>query len=271
MLRILQAAPQFLCKAALLGSLSQHASAQAGCTRDIAVASSQVGRAMTIGADNTVRGAVRDFLDLVSQRTGCRFNYVPVPRARAWMMVASGRADVLPAAAQSHERDQYPQFVPTHQVRPMLISLYATGFAAESIDQLLRSRQHVAVVRGYDFGASYRSAVDELARQGRLHSVTDPDAVAVLLQSGAVQSALLPPSAFADAAEKHRLAARLKLRALPELPRVRIGFYLSTLLLDDADRILLHEAIRKAVAGGAYAAAMRKHYPLWALEDVHSN
>ncbi|MTW10031.1 transporter substrate-binding domain-containing protein [Pseudoduganella eburnea] len=272
MLRTFRAPFRHLCTISLLGALCHSAAAApAGCKRDIVVASSQVGRAMTVGADNTVRGAVRDFLDLVSERTGCRFQYAPVSRARAWMMVASGRADIMPAASQTHERDQFAQFVATHQVRPMLISLDPSQPAVGSIDELLRTRLHVAVVRSYDFGMAYRNAVGELKRQGRLHSVTDPQAVAALLESGGVHTALLPPSAFADAAELNQLAPRLQTRALPEMPHMRIGFYLSTSSLDDADRLLLQEAIRKAVASGAYADAMRRHYPRWALADVRSN
>lgn len=272
MLTIPCAARRNLCTLALLGPLCHDAAAAPQvCKRSIVVASSQVGRAMTVNVDNTVRGAVRDFLDLISERTGCTFHYVPVPRARAWMMVGSGRADIMPAASQTHERDQFALFVATHQARPMLISLDAGQSAIGSIGELLRTRLHVAVVRSYDFGTAYRSAVNELDRQGRLHSVTDPQAVADLLRSGGAHAALLPPSAFADAAELNQLAPRLQLRALPELPRVRIGFYLSISSLDDADRIILQQAIRKAVATGAYADAMRRHYPRWALEDVRSN
>lgn len=272
MSRTLQTALRHLCQVALLGALCHGAAAApAGCKRSIVVATSQVGRAMTVGADNTVRGAVKDFLDLISQRTGCTFSYVPVSRARAWTLVASGRADMVPAASQSHERNRMAQFIATHQVRPMLISLDREQPAFGSIDELLRARLRVAVVRGYDFGAAYRSAVGELERQGRLHSATDPQAVAALLKTGAVHAALLPPSAFADAAEFHQLASRLQLRAVPGLPRVLVGFYLSIPFLEDPDRIVLQEAIRKAVAGGAYADAMRRHYPRWSLEDVRAD
>ena len=82
--------------------------ASAACKRPITVASSQVGRAMTILPDNSVHGAARDFLDLVARRTGCLFHYVTGPRARAWMMIETGRADVMPAAAQSRARPVRP-------------------------------------------------------------------------------------------------------------------------------------------------------------------
>lgn len=242
--------------------------APAACKRPVTVASSQVGRAMTILPDNSVQGAARDFLDLVARRTGCVFHYASVPRARAWMMVETGRADVMPAAVQNPERDRFAQFVPTHRVRPMLISLDQGYPAIASTADLLRTRLHIGVVRGYSFGTAYRHMADELARQGRLHVVADPQAIARLLQAGHIQAAVLPPAAFADAGEASRLAARLQLGALADLPRVRIGFYLSTAMLEATERAALREAMRQAVASDAYAAAMRRHYPPWALQDV---
>ena len=262
-----------VCLAALLAALGGHAHAGAapGCKRTIVVASSQVGRAMTIGPDNTVRGAVKDFLDLVSRRTGCTFSYVPVARSQAWIMVEWGRADIMPAAVQNHARDQFAQFIPTHQVRPMLLTLDRNLPAIATTTELLQAGLRVGVVRGYDFGPAYRALVDGLQRQGRLQAAADPHAIASLLRNGRIQAALLPPAAFADAGEAQQLARRLQWRELGDLPRVPIGFYLSTTVLDDADRAILHEAIRQAVAGDAYARAMRQHYPPWALQDVSGN
>lgn len=238
------------------------------CTRHLVVASSQVGRAMIIHPDNSVHGAVRDFLDLVSQRTGCSFLYPPVPRARAWMMVETGQAHIMPAAAQSPERDRIAEFVPTHQVRPMLISLDRSLPPIATSGDLLRTRLHVGVVRSYSFGPAYHAMVEELERQDRLHVVADPQAIAKLLQAGHIQAAVLPPAAFADAGETSQLAKRLQLRQLADLPRVRIGFYLSRKALLEAERTALAEAMGQAVAGDAYGHAMRRHYPSWAMRDV---
>jgi polar amino acid transport system substrate-binding protein len=186
-------------------------------------------------------------------------------------MIESGSADIMPAAAQNPERDKYALFVPTHRVRPMLITLDRARIDLASAADLLRLGLHVGVVHSYDFGAAYREMVAELARRNKLHTVADPGGIARLLRTGRIEAAVLPPTAFADAGEIHQLADRIRLRALPELAQVRVGFYLSRTVLDGADRTLLQEAMRQAIAGGAYARAMRQHYPPWALQDVGEN
>lgn len=243
----------------------------AACQRAIAVASSSVGRAMVLGPDNSVTGAVKDFLDLISLRTGCTFSYVPVPRARAWMMIQAGRADLLPAAVQSPERDQFAQFIQTHRVRPMLLTLATPPAAVASTADLLGANLHVGAVRSYDFGPAYRALIDDLISRDRLHLVPDPESIARLLHQGRIQAAVLPPSAFADAGEAYLLAGRLQWRELADLPYVRVGFYLSNQVLPDTGRSLLLEALRRAVADDAYRSAMRRHYPSWALEGMKGN
>lgn len=70
---------------------------------------------------------------------------------------------------------------------------------------------------------------DKLARQCRLHGVTDPQAIGPL-QGGPIQAALPP---------------------LAHLPRVRIGFYRSTAMVRAPERAALQEAMRQAVPSEA--------------------
>lgn len=71
--------------------------AQAECTRDILVPFSDVGVDLRL-VDGKRGGISVDYLDEVSRRTGCRFVYIDVPRARAWWMLAHAQADVVPGA-----------------------------------------------------------------------------------------------------------------------------------------------------------------------------
>ena len=162
-------------------------------------------------------------------------------------------------------------FVPTHRVTPRLITLNAHIPRIPNTDELLRSNIHVAVVRGYQFGPAFESLVGRLALQGRLHVGAAPDDVVKLLSSDRVDAAILPLSAMADAVEAADLGNRFRSNILTDLPRVRIGFYISTSSLSESDRTVLRKAITRAVNTGEYQRLMRRHYPSWSLPDVTSD
>ena len=96
--------------------------AQAACSRPVKVAISPMGRNMMVEADGSVGGLVPDFLQLAAARTGCRFDFITVPRARALAMLQSGEIDLLPGATRTAERDQAGIFVHMYNSRAMLIA-----------------------------------------------------------------------------------------------------------------------------------------------------
>jgi polar amino acid transport system substrate-binding protein len=67
----------------LLILLACAASAQAACSRPVRVVISPMGRNMMACTGGQASGLVPDFLKQVAARTGCRFHFTMVPRARA--------------------------------------------------------------------------------------------------------------------------------------------------------------------------------------------
>lgn len=66
------------------------ASAQAACSRPVKVAISPMGRNMMVAPDGGVSGLAPDFLKLAAARTGCQFDFIKLPRARALRMLQTG-------------------------------------------------------------------------------------------------------------------------------------------------------------------------------------
>ncbi|MES2297958.1 MAG: transporter substrate-binding domain-containing protein [Pseudomonadota bacterium] len=113
---------------------------------------------MMVSPNGAVSGIVRDFLELVSQQFGCTFELLVVPRARAFVMLASGEIDIVPSVNRTELRDQTGKFVDVYDKRPMLIAL--KGPQASSVPDLLRGTTSIGVVRGYDYGQAYTALLD---------------------------------------------------------------------------------------------------------------
>jgi len=242
--------------------------AAAGCSRNLTVAASPVGRGLMISDNGQVSGSIRDFLDVISSRTGCSFEYVSVPRARAWAMLETNGVDLIPAATQSPARDQHARFIRTHTVNTMIAGFDQRVARINALDDILKARLQIGVVRGYQFGAAYDELIVKLERAGLMHKVPDPETLVRLLASGRVNATIVPLTAICDAVEKAGMAPALLTSELPELPKMEIGIYLSTRRLRVGELEALEQAIRAAVAKGDYALHMRRSYPAWSLRGV---
>lgn len=90
-----------------------------GLRRPVKVVISPMGRNMMAGAGGQASGLVPDFPQQVATRTGCRFHFNTVPRARAQMLFPSGEADPIPAATRTPEQEQPGTFVHMYNSRAM--------------------------------------------------------------------------------------------------------------------------------------------------------
>ena len=222
--------------------------AAAGCSRDIIVPVAASGSGVIVEGQE-VKGIFPDLLREMSRKTGCKFVFNVVPRARLVALYRVGQADLLVPASRTPERDKLGTFVPMVNNRPMLISIAGNRAPLTSARELLARRElRVAVVRGFDYGEQYTSLVNELGKQGRLFSEVDTTAVARLLHAGAVDVTILGPTLIAGAIRGEPrvqgMAERLRVEAIPELPWRHSGAYISH-TLDKDDQRTLHEALEK--------------------------
>lgn len=233
---------------ALLAGMALWAShAQATCQRPLNVPVTAMGHAVTVKGD-AVKGVYPTLLADVAARTGCRFRFENVPRARVQRLFDAGEADLLLPANRTPERDAKADFVPLVRLRPALISLSYRQEVPVSLPRLLhQSRQRVAVVRGFDFGPEYRQALAELQRQNRLVQERDPASLARALQAGMAELALLSPLTLAGSLEQdvrlYPLLAAMHFETLEALPWMESGIYLSRQRLSEADRSLLRATL----------------------------
>lgn len=229
--------------------------AGAACSRPINVPVSPLGVSVIVNGDK-VTGVFPDMLEQLGARTGCKFVWSVVPRARGEAMFEDGRADLLVAATHSDKRDQSGLFIPLVASRASLVSVEKGQPALRSIAQLLgQPNVRVALVRGYDYGPAYRELSQALLEQKRLFLEPDALSVARLLDAGMADVTILPSTAVVGAivtdARLAGLQKRLRFEPLDELPWSKGGIYVSGKSLAEPDRKLLEKMLEGAARSGA--------------------
>lgn len=237
--------------------------ARAGCSREIAVPVAASGSGVIVEGHD-IKGIFPDLLREMSRKTGCKFVFNAVPRARLVALYRVGQADLLLPATRTPERDKLGTFVPMVNNRPMLISIAGNRAPIASGQDLLARRElRVAVVRGFDYGEEYTALVNELGKQGRLFSEVDTTAVARLLHAGAVDLTILGPTLIAGAIRGEprvqAIADKLRVEAIPELPWKPSGAYISHALNKD-DQRTLHEALEKMAKSNQVMDAYLRYF-----------
>lgn len=151
--------------------------AHSACSREILVPFSE------LGVDQWQREGVRaglsiEYLEEVSRRSGCRFAYTDVPRARAWLMFARGEADVVLGAVRSARRNETGSFYSQHiEEGVSLVSLKAHPLHLKSREAILASGLAFSFVRGHDYGPRTAELISALMARGSLALVRDPKAM----------------------------------------------------------------------------------------------
>lgn len=251
-----------------VGSAQPVIAAAKSCGKPLSVASSSVGRSMVFGKDGLMSGTIKDFLNRISLDSSCTFEFRQVPRARAWMLLSVRDIDLVPAAVQTADRDRMARFVPTHRVTPQLLTLNAPLSAVHDGRELVSAGLRVGVVRGYQYGEHYQQLKGQLAQQGLLDEVADPETIVKMLKAGRIKATILPLTALADAAENLGVGKDVRAVSLTELPVVQVGIYFSRATVTTEDFTIIERSIRRLIQCGAYEQDMRRHYPAWALKGV---
>jgi polar amino acid transport system substrate-binding protein len=254
---------------AMLAALLLAAGARAvGCARPVKVAASPMGRSMMVSPAGRVSGIVPDFLEAVARLSGCRFDYVVVPRVRAHALFERGDVDLVHNSTRTEERDRYATFIHLYNTRAMLITAGARLPDQVTMSDLAAGGTTFSAVRGYNFGPAYMALINDPVVKQRISLVPDPDTAARMLAVRRFDAVLMSPSVFVEAALAADLQDKVNVTAVRGLPAHAAGMYLSAQSLEAADRDRVREAIIVAAARGEYGRLFRVYYanPNWAMK-----
>ncbi len=137
-------------------------------------------------------------LDLLAQRSGCRFEQVLVPRARIWVELQGGTLDMATAAIPTPERKAFGYLLPYMVARNQLLLRKGAGPMPEDLGALERSNLRVAAVRGFRHEPDYDAMLSRLAAQGRVKEVPDVADLLRHLDHGMVDAVLSQPIVFRE-------------------------------------------------------------------------
>jgi len=240
-------------------SLLAATTAQAGCSRPIAVPMAPVGMSVSFDGDRS-SGLYPSLLREIGASIGCDFQMHRVPRARLQKLFEAGQADLLVPASASPARDTHGEFVPLLQVRASLLTLSQGKPAPSSLAALVAQRDYkIAVVRGFSFGPAYEQAMAALRAQNRLVQEADPAGVARALRLGLAHGTVMTANIFigtlALEPDLTPLMPQVRSEPLEELGWSESGVYLSRHTLGEADRRLLRTALTQAVRSGRVCKA----------------
>ncbi|MES2260769.1 MAG: transporter substrate-binding domain-containing protein [Pseudomonadota bacterium] len=239
-----------------------------GCSRPITVPISPLGFEMVVDQQQRASGTALDLLDQVAQRTGCRFQFIFVPRVRAVVMFVAGEVDLLTSATQTDERDRAGEFIHMLDDQAGVVGLKGHVDKLGLPASLAGGDYMVNVVRGFDYGAPYREMVETLRRQHRLEDVVDPDTLVRKMAVGRADVALIPPHALYEAALRHGLVDRLQTVRIEAMATHHVGIYLSTRALKAPDRQRLAEALLALRREQFQWHLLQKRLPPWVLEGT---
>ena len=240
-------------------------SAMAACSRPIQAPAAPIGLSVIVKGSE-VSGAFPEFLAAVGRKTGCRFVFPVVPRARLEVMFENGQADLIMASVQSDQRDRHGSFIPLVSSRVTLVSLDSKRPPVSSMADILNRRElSLVLVRGYDYGFAYRGLLDALGAEGRVRFEKDPLGVARALKGGIADATIMPPTALIGAVQGDPrvadIVSRIRVEPLDELSWSKGGLYLSATSLPPRDRALLEQAFADAARQGLLFQAYQRYYP----------
>lgn len=246
--------------------------AQPQCARPLQIPVAPIGFAVTV-VGQQVGGIYPDLLRVEAAKAGCTVEFQVVPRSRQEMLFEIGLADLLIPARRSARRDEYGIFVPMILSRAELLCMQPRSLTVHSLAELLDHRElRVGVVRGYDYDASYQSLLKQLLAQSRLTMTADPVSLARMLDTGAIDLAVVTPTAVTGAlrgdSKWGHLIERLRSEPVEELSWAESGAYVARhSSLNAADRQRVRAMLQNIDRSGAAWREFQHYYPERNLSD----
>ncbi|WP_434630819.1 substrate-binding periplasmic protein [Chromobacterium sp. CV08] len=130
-----------------------------------------------------------DVAEELRRRSGCRFEYVVMPRARIWKELEAGRLDITLSAIATPERENVYWFLNYIQLKQYVLLSPSLPAGIASMEDFLDAgpQWRWTIVRSYSTSAYYDPLIARLAAQGRVVEVTEEDVLfRMLVQNRAV-------------------------------------------------------------------------------------
>ena len=252
--RLTRLAPLAVLSSALLLLAAPHA-ALANCSRPIVVPASSLGKMVVVDeATGEVSGIYPELLRRKGSAVGCSFEFRIASRARADLMFQNGEADLLVAAPQIAERQQWSRYVPMVRVEWLLVSTGSGPLPQTSAELAAMPGIRFNAVNGYNYGRGYSELLRQLREQGKLELVANPEIIAKKMLAGRADFTFMPSNTFAGALDRLHVdpsrREQFQYSRLKDVPASTSGVYVSR-QLNAADTQILVGVLNEIRAEGS--------------------
>ncbi|WP_374422029.1 substrate-binding periplasmic protein [Chromobacterium sp.] len=158
------------------------------------------------------QGLDRDVAEELRRRSGCRFEYLVMPRARIWQELEAGMLDMTGSAIETPERSRIYWFFNYIQLRQYAILSAEVSASIQSMEAFIQDApsSRWAIVRSYSTSRYFDPLVTQLAVQRRLIEVADEDALFRLLAQRRVAGIFSTPMVYRQKIRLHGLEGKVR-------------------------------------------------------------
>jgi polar amino acid transport system substrate-binding protein len=246
----------------LSGSFAHNAYA---CGRPIWIAASPLGLAMVVSEDGQVSGTTREVFTRITATTGCEFEYVVVPRARAFAMLKNGQVDIVSDATQTPDRTESSHFLEIGKATPALVSLARDLLLDTTTTDLLASNFALITIHGHDYGPQYQTFVQHPALRGRISYALTTDNAIRMLMAGRGHAILANPFVLVEAWQRIGQNVELHVSELRGIAPLSHGTYFSK-RMEPNDIAKIENGLLAMLRSGELAKISMRQYPDWIVK-----
>lgn len=171
-----------------------HAQPGIDCPRDFTLAFHDHGLLYSADRDE---GIDKDIANELKRRSGCKFRYSLMPRARIWQLIEAGALDFSLSGITNAERDKFAEFAWYFTDKFQL--LVRKDAKVESITEFSHRKElRLGVIRSFRYGNQGNALVDQLGEQDRVSYATALEPLYELLIRNSVQAMIIEPFDYPD-------------------------------------------------------------------------
>jgi len=192
------------------------------------------------------RGIDRDLVDVLAQRSGCKFQTLLQTRARIWMDLEAGWLDMSVSGIETEERARFAWFIPYLVMKNQLVTHAELAPKFHSLADFQYSSYRLGVVRSFRHGQAQDALISALRKENRVVESRDANASFIKLHEGKIDAMFSQSLVYTKYLKDLNLSADMRVLDLtPEEVGVPHGLILSKQRFSAADaeqwRALMHE------------------------------
>lgn len=234
--------------------------AQPACDRPLKVAVSDLGLGSYMD-QGQIRGLIPDLVNELQARTGCPFELVFLPRARALVDFDRGAVDVITSMLRTRERDRLGAYLPYGYTKHDLLVVPEAAAGLRGLADIVRRPElTLGVVRGIRTNSRVDAHLEQLLAIRRAEYSADFANLATKLAARRVQVALMPNAVHVKLRRDGVLPSDLVIVDEPEARPQVLGLYVNRQAVPARTIALLDKRLAEMVKSGWVHQCYVQHF-----------